>query len=276
MYSLFYTFIISFAICYIWHILGVTIGYHRLLAHRSFKCPKLVEYFWVLAGYLAFESSPLWWATVHRAHHRHTDTPLDPHAPKDGWKHAYYGWFFLKEYPSHIDPAIQGKDLVKDPLYRFLDQNGDWHKAHLLNSFIGFGSRIVLGFIIGWPIALGSLAAGLTVQQVPLLLNVMCHIPKLGYKNFATEDDSVNVWWVAMLTAGEGWHNNHHAFPGSARSGFRFKEIDLSWYVICLMKKLKLVSWTHEESIWSIYKPKPLSPALSSPPRLVSRQERLR
>ncbi len=109
-------FIWVFVVSYIWHIMGVTIGYHRLLAHRSFTCSKLVEYFWVAGGYLAWEGSPMWWATLHRAHHRYTDTPLDPHAPRYGIKKAYYGWFFQSEYKGDINPAAQAKDLVKDPI----------------------------------------------------------------------------------------------------------------------------------------------------------------
>jgi fatty-acid desaturase len=235
-------FICAFVVFYWWHMLGTTIGYHRLISHRSFKCNKLVEYFWVLGGYLGFEGSPLWWATVHRAHHRHTDSELDPHSPRYGWQNAYYGWIVdSSEYSEHIDPKKQSKDLIKDPIYRFLDAGGNSHRAHLLNCFLGFGFRIVLLFTCGWVIALASVTAGLIVQQVPLLLNVVCHIPKLGYKNYDTGDDSVNVWWVALLTAGEGWHNNHHAYPGSARSGIKPHEFDFSYLMLKIQQAFGLV-----------------------------------
>jgi sn-1 stearoyl-lipid 9-desaturase len=249
------TFLTAFVIFYLWHIMGVTIGYHRLLSHRSFRCLKIVEYFWVLGGYLAFEGSPIWWATTHRAHHRYTDQQLDPHSPRYGWMNAYYGWIFSSRYQDYISPRTQAKDLVKDPVYRFLEQNGNWHRAHILAVSIGIAFRIMLLLCLGWTIALASLAAGVLVQQVPLLLNVVCHLPKLGYKNYQTGEDSVNVWWVALLTAGEGWHNNHHAFPGSARSGFKRFEIDPSWLMIRFMKLLGLVEWLHEESTNSIYEP---------------------
>src|SRR6516164_3933758 len=166
-------FIALFLIFYVWHAVGVTVGYHRFLSHRSYSCPKIIEYFWVMGGYLAFEGSPIWWATVHRAHHRYTDEELDPHSPRFGWREAYYGWIFGSEtYPHYINPQTQAKDLIKDPIYRFLEINGQWQKGHLLNCLIGFGSRVLLLFVAGWPIALASLAAGLVVQQVPLLLNV--------------------------------------------------------------------------------------------------------
>lgn len=257
----------TFVLFYIWHMLGITVGYHRLLAHRSFRCPKLLEYFWVLGGYLAFESSPIWWATIHRSHHRYTDRALDPHTPRHGWINAYYGWIFQSGYPDRMNPETQAKDLIKDPIYRFLDQNGHWKRAHILNGVIGFTFRIILFLCFGWTIALASLSAALIVQQVPFLLNVVCHLPKLGYQNYKTGDRSVNVWWVALLTAGEGWHNNHHAFPGSARSGFRPFEIDPAWLTIRLMKLFGCVSWIHEESIDSIYKPAMVSIPLEEPVR---------
>lgn len=248
-------FLEAFVISYLWLILGVTIGYHRLLAHRSFRCPKFVEYFWVFTGYLAFQSSPIFWVTTHRAHHRYTDEELDPHSPRNsGWKYAYYGWINQVGYPAHIDPEQQTKDMIDDPFYRFLEQGGDWHKGHLLSAIIGFGSRFIAAFFFGWQFALANLLAALTVQQVPLLLNVVCHIPKLGYKGYATKDDSVNVWWVAALTMGEGWHNNHHAFPGSARHGLGRFEIDPSWYILRAMKSVGLVSWMHEETVESKFK----------------------
>jgi sn-1 stearoyl-lipid 9-desaturase len=235
-------FIILFIAFYIWHALGVTIGYHRLLSHRCLSCPKIVEYFFVMAGYLAFEGSPIWWATIHRAHHRYVDTPLDPHAPKFGMYNSHTGWLMHKSYASHVSPQIHSKDLLKDPLYLFLEQGGRWHKAHVVAFSTGLTFRLLLLVAFGWIPALASLLAGLAVFQIPLMLNVVCHIKQLGYKNFATRDDSVNVWWLGVLAMGEGWHNNHHAFPGSARSGLRWWEVDFSWVVISLMKRLGLAS----------------------------------
>ncbi len=234
-------FIAIFVICYIWHALGTTIGYHRLLSHRSFSCSKAVEYFWVLPGYLAFEGSPIWWATIHRAHHRHSDTELDPHSPRFGIMYAHGGWLERDSYPKHINPMVQSKDLLKDPLYRFLEQGGDLRRGHVLTFFVNLAFRSVICFYFGWVAALASLLAGLAVLQIPLMLNVACHLPKLGYKRYATDDDSVNVWWVALLAMGEGWHNNHHACPGSAKSGMRPWEVDVSWLIIAFMKSVKLV-----------------------------------
>src|ERR1700719_2302050 len=107
-------FIVVFIVSYIWHALGVTVGYHRFISHRSFSCFKPIEYFFVLAGYLAFEGSPIWWATIHRAHHRFADTEFDPHSPKYGLKNAHVGWL-TRGYQSHTDPHVLCKDLFKDP-----------------------------------------------------------------------------------------------------------------------------------------------------------------
>lgn len=234
--------LIWFSVFYVWHLLGITVGYHRLLAHRSFKCPKIVEYFFVFGGYMGFESSPIWWATLHRAHHRFTDTDKDPHSPRFGNVKAYWGWIFDRRYPDYINPAIQAPDLVNDPFYSFLERNNNWHTSHLTNTAFGFGFRGLLWLLFGWKIALASLAAGLLAQQVPFLVNVVCHKPKLGYKNFATADDSVNVWWLALVTMGDNWHNNHHAYPGCSRAGFRWFEIDIAFCVIKALSFLGLTS----------------------------------
>jgi sn-1 stearoyl-lipid 9-desaturase len=227
---------------YIWHGLGVTIGYHRFLSHRSFSCNKAVEYLWTIPGYLAFQGPPLWWATMHRAHHRFVDTPLDPHSPRNGLLEGWWGWALKRHYPEHVKPEIQAKDLVKDPLYRWLDQDGDMWRGHTLNGALNALFRIFILMRFGWMPAATSMLAALTVQQVPVLLNVACHMPQLGYRNFDTKDDSVNVWWVALLAMGEGWHNNHHAVPGSAKSGLKPSEFDLSWLVIRGMEMLGMVT----------------------------------
>jgi sn-1 stearoyl-lipid 9-desaturase len=237
-----YEFTILFIAFYFYHMLGITIGYHRLLAHRSFSCPKFVEYFFVMAGYLGFQSSPIWWATVHRGHHRFVDTPQDPHSPRYGVLHSFVGWAFKDSYTESINPQRQSKDLISDKLYMFLEQGGDWRRMHLCNSIIGFSSRLVLLALFGWRVALASVFAGLMAQQMPFLLNFMCHVPLLGYRNFHTDDDSINCWWIALLTTGEGWHNNHHHMPGSAKSGLRWFELDPAWMVIKTMSSLGLVS----------------------------------
>lgn len=235
-------FILLFVAFYVWHAMGITIGYHRGLSHRSYTCPKWVEYLWVFPGYLAFEGSPIWWSTMHRAHHHHVDTPLDPHSPRFDVKYAHLGWLAKMEYAPHIDPKLQSKDLIDDPIYAFLEQGGNWRRAHTLSYVLNLVYRGAILLAFGWVPALASLLAGLAVQQIPLMLNVFCHLPEYGYKTYAAEDDSVNVWWVGLLAMGEGWHNNHHAAPGSAKSGMAWYELDLSWWVMVAMHKVGMIT----------------------------------
>lgn len=245
-----FEFLAGLTIAYLIHTLGVSIGYHRLLAHRSYKCPRFVEYFWVMAGYLGFQSSPIWWASMHRAHHRYSDTPLDPHPSYLSWRRCIYGWIFDSHYPDHVRPEECSKDLVDDPLYKFLDQGGDVQRAHLLNGMINFLFRFLLMALFGLPFALGSLVAGLLIQQVTLIFNKLAHIESFGYRNADTTDDSVNVTWLAYLTLGEGLHNNHHAYPGSANNALSSSEYDFSFCVIKAMKSLGLVGWINDGKVF--------------------------
>ncbi|MBZ0190032.1 MAG: acyl-CoA desaturase [Candidatus Obscuribacterales bacterium] len=239
-------FLCVFVISYVLHGMGMTIGYHRLLSHRSFTCPKPVEYFWVTLAYLGLQGSPMWWAAMHRAHHRHVDTELDPHSPKYGLFNSSIGWLMKTKYPDHIDPAVQCKDMYNDPYYRFLEQDGHIVRMNFLCLGLCIAFRLVLLALFGWQVALANLIGGLMIFTVPLMLNVVCHLPKLGYKNFATNDDGVNVWWVGLLALGEGWHNNHHAYPGAARNGMRLYEIDVSFATIRFMKAIGLVRWMNQ------------------------------
>ena len=227
---------------YLWHTLGITIGYHRLLAHRSFKCGKTVEYFFVLAGYLAFESSPICWIAIHREHHRNADRSHGPHSPEAGWWDAYIGWMLRIHYSERMDPEKIAPDLFKDPLYRFLEQDCNLYRGYALCAIVCIIFRCLLLIAFGPGVALASLLAGVAAQQAPLILGVVAHIPKFGYRNFDVPDKSTNVWWIALITMGEGWHNNHHAFPSSARSGLMKGEFDLSWCVLKLLHGWGLVS----------------------------------
>jgi|AGTN01.3.fsa_nt_gi Fatty-acid desaturase len=250
--------VISFVVLSIWHVMGVSIGYHRLLTHRSFVTFKPVEYFWVIGGYLALEGSPIWWACMHRAHHRYADTELDPHTPRyggGGWvgiKHAFNGWLGKKEYPPHLSPAKQCTDLIHDPLYKYLEADGDLRKMSkrcvVLNVLFRFVLLAIFGWllnpIIGVGVFVGSFAAGVVGHVLPLGINVLCHM--YGYRNFNVKDDSTNLAWYAYITGGEAWHNNHHAHPGSARFGLRWYELDSSWFVIKLMRAVGLITRLQE------------------------------
>ena len=237
---------------FLWHGLGVTIGLHRLLSHRSFRCPKAVEYFFVFGAYLAFQGSPIWWATIHRAHHKHSDTPLDPHSPRGGILHSFFfyrsGLCAPYAYPEHINPLTQSPDLMKDPVYRWLEQyeTGNWYAQYLINIAICVVFRVLLLICFGWQVALASVIAAAIGFNAPLLFNILSHLPKLGYRNFATTDDSINSWWISILSFGDGWHNNHHAFPGSARTGIKPHEFDTSWQILKALRWVGLASHLKE------------------------------
>lgn len=241
-------FLAAFVLSYLWHGMGITVGYHRFLAHRSFRCNKLFERIFVAGGYLAYQGSPVWWSAIHRTHHRYSDTLLDPHSPRNGLMQSLFGWMLSGTYPDHIIPGQVCPDLVKDRIYMFLECGGHPGRASLLNLVINIVFRSGLWFFLGWQVAVANLLASGIVFTVPLCLNVICHLPKQGYKNFVTSDDGLNVWWVGLMGLGEGWHNNHHAFPGSAQTGLRWFELDISWLTINLARKIGWVSFANVPS----------------------------
>lgn len=224
---------------------GVTIGLHRLLSHRAFTCSKAVEYFFVFGAYFAFHGSPIWWATIHRAHHRYSDQPLDPHTPNNGIFSAYA---FYREwhYPEHINPRTQSRDLLKDPLYRLLESGADWKLGYAINVTSCIVFRLLLWAAFGPVVAGASLLAGFLALNSPLILNIICHIPRWGYKNFDIKDDSMNNWFMAIVCLGDGWHNNHHAVPGSSNMGIKPWEIDPSYLVLRALKAVGLVGTINE------------------------------
>lgn len=211
--------------------IGITLGFHRLFAHSSFKVPKVVAYPVAFLGTLAGQSGPLSWVAWHRFHHKTSDQEGDPHTPKDGFFWSHMGWLFARSDMDHFETYKKFvPDLARDPFYRFLDRY-HWLPSALLG-----------GLLYLWG-GLSFLVWGMAVRMVLLyhatwLVNSATH--KWGYRTFHTEDNSRNLWWVSLLSFGEGWHNNHHAFQGSARHGFRWWEIDLTYLQIRFLALLRL------------------------------------
>ena len=209
---------------------GIGMGYHRLLTHRSYRVPKPLEYFFAICGTLTLEGGPIFWVATHRLHHQRSDQPGDPHSPKDGPWWAHVGWILFGE-SKHNATEMMSKyapDLGRDPFYRWLNT---YHYVPLVIMgfvLLGFGglsmflwgicTRVVLGLHATW------------------LVNSATHL--WGKRRFRTRDDSRNNWWVALLTFGEGWHNNHHAHPASARHGLTPLELDLTWLQIRFLQWL--------------------------------------
>ncbi len=209
---------------------GIGMGYHRLLTHRSYKVPKIIEYFFAVCGTLTLEGGPIFWVATHRVHHQHADKDGDPHTPRHGgfWSHA--GWIIFGE-PKHSDTKRMSKyapDLAKDPFYVWLN---NWHVMPLVVL------SVILYLAGGWPMVLwGSCLRVVLGLHATWLVNSATHM--WGTQRFATKDDSRNSFWVAILTFGEGWHNNHHAHPTSARHGLAWYEVDITWMHIWLLRKL--------------------------------------
>jgi len=212
--------------------MGIGMGWHRLLTHRGYKVPKVVEYFLVFCGSLALEGGPIQWVTTHRIHHAHTDEGGDPHTPRDGRWWSHIGWV-LAPPPQVMDQTQLQRyatDLMNQSLYRLLNRFY-WVPLILLTvGLLAFG---------GWRVMLWGTFLRVTLGlHATWLVNSATHM--WGRRRFATRDDSRNNWWVALLTFGEGWHNNHHAHPTSARHGLAWYEIDLNWWGIRVMQFLRL------------------------------------
>ena len=211
---------------------GIGMGYHRLHTHRSYRVPKCIEYFFAVCGTLTLEGGPIFWVATHRVHHQNSDHAGDPHTPHDGGFWAHMGWIIFGD-SKHNNTQLMSRyapDLARDKFYLWLNT---YHYVPLvalgLILLATGGIRMVL-----WGVCL-RVVVGL---HATWLVNSATH--SWGSRRFATRDLSTNSWWVALLTFGEGWHNNHHAHPVSARHGLKWYEIDLNWYGIWALKKLGL------------------------------------
>jgi fatty-acid desaturase len=208
--------------------LGISMGYHRLHTHRSYKLPRVLEYFLAVCGTLTLQGGPIFWVATHRIHHQFSDRPGDPHSPHDGAWWAHIGWLLVGE-SKHNDSKVMAKyapDLAKDRFYVLLN---DYHWVPLLLL------AIVLFAIGGVPLVLWGIFVQIAFGlHATWAVNSATHM--WGGRRFKTRDDSRNNWWVALLSFGEGWHNNHHAHPTSARHGLAWYEFDISWISIQILK----------------------------------------
>lgn len=215
--------------------IGICLGFHRYLTHRGFDLPKWLAYTVVFIGTLACQNGPIKWVSQHRMHHAGSDTDEDPHNAKKGflWSHVIWMLYTHEKFddPKYIE--TYAKDLIDDPFYQFLEK-------YFIAIQFAFGFFLLaLG---GLPfVAWGIFARLVMSYHSTWFVNSAAHM--FGYKNFKLVDDlSTNCWWVGLFAYGEGWHNNHHAFPKSARHGLQPWEIDMTWWSICLLKKLRLAT----------------------------------
>jgi stearoyl-CoA desaturase (delta-9 desaturase) len=218
------------AVLYVARMFCITAGYHRYFSHRSYKMNRFFQFMMALGGTTAIQKGPLWWASHHRVHHRYTDLDNDVHSPRDGFWWSHVGWILSTRYKQADESNI--RDFAVFPELRFLDR-ASWIGPLLL----GIGCFL----IGGW----GGLLIGFFLSTVLLwhgtfLVNSMAHI--VGRRRYATPDTSRNSLMVALVTGGEGWHNNHHYLPASVRQGFRWWEIDPTWYVLRGLACLRVVT----------------------------------
>jgi stearoyl-CoA desaturase (Delta-9 desaturase) len=214
---------------------GITGAYHRYFSHRSYKTSRWFQFLLALLGGTATQRGAIWWAAHHRHHHKYSDTEEDIHsAKKQGFYWSHVGWIISEENDFH-DPSLV-KDLEKYPELVWLDKNHAIPpvvlavSCFLLHGWVG----LVWGFVISTTI----------LYHTTFAINSLCHV--FGTQRYETGESSKNSWWLALITLGEGWHNNHHRYQLSARQGFFWWEIDITYYVLLLLQALGLV-WDLKE-----------------------------
>ncbi|WP_008316515.1 acyl-CoA desaturase [Leptolyngbya sp. PCC 6406] len=213
--------------------IGICLGYHRLLSHRSFRVPQGLEYAIALIGVLAFQGGPIFWVAGHRLHHAYTeDRDRDPYSAQRGFWWSHMLWLFYQR-STFFDPQQYYRyapDLARDPVYRWFDSYGALLQIPLA------GLLYLLG---GWPfVVYGMLVRSVLLWHSTWLINSVTHL--WGNRPFLCDDNSRNLWWAAILTYGEGWHNNHHAYPQVAPAGWHWWQIDITWWAIRTLQALGL------------------------------------
>jgi stearoyl-CoA desaturase (delta-9 desaturase) len=217
---------------------AITAFYHRYFSHRSFKANRFWQFVFAILGASAAQRGPLWWASHHRKHHKHSDEEDDLHSPKNGFWWSHIGWFTC-EQAFKTDYSVI-KDWAKFPELRFINRFDILVPFLFACAVFGIGEFLYVHFpelnTNGWQMLIwGFFISTVMLAHSTFTINSLCHI--WGKRRFATNDDSRNNGFLAILTLGEGWHNNHHRFPASARQGFYWWEVDISYYI------LRVMSW---------------------------------
>jgi stearoyl-CoA desaturase (delta-9 desaturase) len=215
--------------------MGVTIGFHRMLTHRSFRPHSVVKFLLLVFGSMSLEGPALQWTATHTMHHALADREGDPHSPVEGFFHAHLGWMFKDR---EADPQVYARHLLTDPMILFVSRT----------FFVWVGLSLLIPFLIGgWSGLLwGGLVRIFLTHHVTWSVNSVCHT--FGKREFETPDRSRNEWLVGLLAFGEGWHNNHHAFPRSAFHGLHWWQVDFSSYIIWTLERVGLVKEVYRVS----------------------------
>jgi fatty-acid desaturase len=236
---------------YVFGTLGISLCFHRMLAHRGFVCPKWLEHSLAILGLCCIQDTPARWVGIHRRHHEHADEPPDPHSPLVGFLWAHIGWMICRNRELTRLGLVSryAKDVMRDPFYAKLEQNFRWVRVVLI-SWLGFFASAVLTDLVlrgglfeaaqfGFSVLIwGVFVRTVIVWHMTWSVNSVTHL--WGYRNYDTDDSSRNNLIVGFLSNGEGWHNNHHAAPRSVRYGHRWWELDMTWLTIRLLGTLGL------------------------------------
>ncbi|MEO1496240.1 MAG: fatty acid desaturase [Planctomycetota bacterium] len=243
---------LAIAGCYVFGTLGINLGYHRLLTHRSFRCPLWLERTFATLGVCCLEKTPAHFVATHRVHHQHSDKADDPHSPLGSLFWGHVGWVFVDNPRLNSVSALDryARDIVRDPFYLGLEKNLLWVWVYVLHALTFF----TLGGLAGWLLPGGSAERGLQLGLSVLVWGVyvrtvlVWHITwsvnsighRWGYRNYETRENSRNNVLVGLISNGEGWHNNHHADQRAAAHGHRWWELDVSYATIALMRRCGL------------------------------------
>ncbi|MDE1149497.1 MAG: acyl-CoA desaturase [Azospirillaceae bacterium] len=221
---------------YFLRMFGITAGYHRYFSHRAYKTGRVFQFVLAFIAQTSAQRGVLWWAAKHRHHHRYSDTPNDVHSPvQRGFWYAHVGWIFTPRHDKTDLAAVP--DLAKYPELRFLER---YH--HLPATVLG----VAVWALFGWSgLVVGFFWSTIAAYHGTFCINSLAHV--YGRRRYLTGDDSRNNWWFALLSMGEGWHNNHHAYQSAACQGFRWWEVDTTYYI------LKALSWVG--ITWDLHRP---------------------
>ncbi len=230
------------AATYAIRVFGITGVYHRYFAHRGYRTSRVFQFVLAWIGASATQKGPLWWAGTHRHHHRYSDAPGDVHSPRDGFWYAHQGWVFDRRWGG--TPMEKISDFARYPELRWLNR---WHFLPPLSlAFVCWAVGGFTGLVWGYSVST------VLLWHATYCINSLAHV--WGTRRYETGDDSRNNLLLALLTFGEGWHNNHHHYMASARNGFRWWEIDITYYVLRALALVGLV-WDLREPPASVVYP---------------------
>jgi stearoyl-CoA desaturase (delta-9 desaturase) len=254
--------LLCFAGLYVFGTLGINLGFHRLLAHQGFTCPKWLERVFAILGVCCLQEGPARWVAAHRLHHQYSDELPDPHSPLVAFFWAHVGWLLVKnrDLDSIAHYERYARDLLQDPFYFRLERNGRWAIVYAVHAAAFAVAGFVVGWIVsgsssvGWQLAASWLVWGVIVRTV-LVWHITWSVNSLthlwGYRTYETRENSRNNWLVGLIANGEGWHNNHHAEQRAAAHGHRPAELDITWQTIRLLRLLGLARNVITPKCWA-------------------------